>query len=98
MSLCDRCKNKCKIDVIEIESCINFVGEAPHKIVTNFDRITESPEKLAKVLAKKALRPCGYELPCNVDCPLNKRCMEDNEPPPTDYEVWLIWLEMECKE
>lgn len=65
---------------------------------TNFDRITASPEKLAEVLAKKALRPCGYELPCNVDCTLNERCMEDNEPPPTDYEVWLIWLKMESKE
>jgi hypothetical protein len=50
MSLCDRCKNKCKIDVIEIESCINFVGEAPHKIVTNFDRITASPEALAEFI------------------------------------------------
>jgi hypothetical protein len=50
MRLCDRCKNKCKIDVIEIESCINFVGEAPHKIVTNFDRITASPEALAEFI------------------------------------------------
>lgn len=72
--------------------------ENAKEVTTNFDRITESPERLAKVLAMKALRPCGYELPCNVDCPLNKRCMEDNEPPPTDYEVWLIWLEMESKE
>ena len=50
MSLCDRCKNKCKIDVIEIESCINFVGEAPHKIGNNFDRITASQEALAEFI------------------------------------------------
>ena len=93
-------ENKTNLNDVERFNAVDVlkVIEMIKKPSTNFDRITASPEKLANVLAKKALRPCGYELPCNVDCPLNERCMEDNEPPPTDYEVWLIWLEMESKE
>lgn len=88
MSICDRCKNKCKIDVIKIKSCINFVGEAPHEIVTNFDRITESPEALAELM-----NDCAD---CN-NCPITEKsvCKYNYE---NCKEAWLEWLKQESKE
>lgn len=93
MSLCNRCKNKCKIDVIEIESCINFVGEAPHKIVTNFDRITASPEALAEFI-EIILDTCRDDM-CGCDmCPLVKHCNAGD----SFRKIALNWLNEEYKE
>ena len=96
MSICDRCKNKCKIDVIEIESCINFVGEAPHKIVTNFDRITASPESLAKWVCEIADfcdRGCSH-------CPVQEKCLYDSDGAGNkdNDELLLEWLNEESEE
>lgn len=93
MNLCDRCKNKCKIDVIEIESCINFVGEAPHKIVTNFDRITASPEALAEFI-ENILDACSGDIYECDDCQLRKHC----NPCDGFRKIALNWLNEECKE
>lgn len=113
MSICDRCKNKCKIDVIEIESCINFVGEAPHKIVTNFDRITASPEALAEWLEESIGSFCETykgEVDCEK-CPIADDCdvieqkrlkqLRDNSTDNisiSDKDYWLAWIKQESKE
>lgn len=47
MSLCDRCKNKCKFMLKNktLDTCSLFEKQ------TNFDRITASPEALAELIA-----------------------------------------------
>ena len=54
MGICDECiiKDGCKFadNGLIMKHCKNFIGEAPRKIVTNFDRITASPEALAEFI------------------------------------------------
>ena len=58
MALCDECINKKNCGVQEffeegrlmLSHCRHFVGGAPYKIVTNFDRITRTPEGLAEFI------------------------------------------------
>ena len=66
MALCDRCINKENCGAQEffeegkllLSHCRNFVGEKPRKIVTNFSRITASPEALAEYKRESAaLKP-----------------------------------------
>ena len=69
--------------------------ELPKK-KTNFDCITESPEKLAKFLDKHKIRPCGNEVICGEECPCFEKCANGaNSNIPTDYEVWVAWLKQE---
>ena len=56
MALCDECINKENCGVQEffgegkllLSHCKNFIGKAPREIKTNFQRITATPEALAK--------------------------------------------------
>ena len=80
MALCDRCINKGNCGVQEffgegkllLSHCRNFVGEKPREIKTNFQRITASPEALAKFINKAEEtyeRCCKGDIRCDFcDC------------------------------
>ena len=84
MALCDECINKENCGVQEffeegkllLPHCINFVGEAPREIKTNFQRITASPEALAEFIGN-VLDCCSDEFGVCKRCPLDKTCTAD---------------------
>ena len=100
MGICDECiiKDGCKFadSGLIMKHCKNFIGEAPRKIVTNFDRITKSTEALAEFMAKHEIFPCGYIVDCD-NCSFSGKCSDDNFLP-SNYEKWLEWLKQESKE
>ena len=68
MALCDRCKNKCKFMLKNktLDTCGLFEKQ------TNFDRITKTPEALAKFINKAEEtyeRCCKGDIRCDFcDC------------------------------
>lgn len=90
MSLCDRCKNKCKFMLKNktLDTCSLFEKQ------TNFDRITDSPEALAKFLGT------WFVLPCKL-CEhfRNDKCTEKiSKRHCDDAEAFEKWLKQESKE
>lgn len=90
MSLCDRCKNKCKFMLKNktLDTCSLFEKQ------TNFDRITASPEALAKFLGT------WFVLPCKL-CEhfRNDKCTEKiSKRHCDDAEAFEKWLNEESKE
>lgn len=84
MSLCDRCKNKCKFMLKNktLDTCSLF------EKYTNFDRITASTEALAKLMQN-----C---VNCD-DCPITDKsvCKYKYE---NCKEACVEWLKQESKE
>ena len=74
------------------EKIIHMFDNIP---VTNFDKVTESPEKLAEWLAKH-YDYCTYA-DCD-NCPVNNEDGSCGNEGKTDYEIWLWWLKQESKE
>ena len=68
--------------------------EAAEDKQTNFERITESPEKLAEWLAKH-YDYCTYA-DCD-NCPVNNEDGSCGNEGKTDYEIWLWWLKQEAE-
>ena len=93
MGICDECiiKDGCKFanSGLIMKHCKNFIGEAPHKIVTNFDRITASPEALAEFIIDK-LQYCKRPV-CPI-CPVWKKCDGVSK------DAFAEWLNEESKE
>lgn len=56
--------------------------------MTNYDRITASPEKLAEFLSD-VTNACSSEPEC-LGCPLDGHCAYD------DGAMYLEWLQEEC--
>ena len=96
MALCDRCSNKGNCGAQEffeegkllLSHCRNFVGEAPRKIVTNFDRVTKSPEALAEFIIDK-LQYCKRPV-CPI-CPVWKKCDGVSK------DAFVKWLKQESE-
>ena len=117
MGICDECiiKDGCKFadSGLIMKHCKNFIGEAPRKIVTNFDRITKSPEALAKWLEESIGSFCDTyngEVDCGK-CPIAYDCdvieekrlkqLRDNSTDNisiSDKDYWLAWLKQESEE
>ena len=109
MSLCDRCKNKCKFMLKNktLDTCGLFEKQ------TNFDRITASPEKLARWLEESIGSFCDTyngEVDCEK-CPIADDCdvieqkrlkqLRDNSTDNislSDKDYWLAWLKQESKD
>ena len=90
MSLCDRCKNKCKFMLKNktLDTCGFFEKQ------TNFDRITASPEALVEFLGT------WFVLPCEL-CEhfRNDKCTAKiSERHCDEAEAFEKWLNEECKE
>ena len=66
------------------------MAENARDITTNFDRITESPEKLAEFIDKIICHCSDHDKDC-TECPMreNRNC---------DYETTLEWLNQEGEE
>lgn len=83
MSICDRCKNKCKFMLKNktLDTCSLFEKQ------TNFDRITASPESLASLMQ-------NY-VNCD-DCPITDKsiCKYKYE---NCEEEWIAWLKQESE-
>ena len=89
MSICDRCKNKCKFMLKNktLDACGLFEKQ------TNFDRITASPEVLAEFI-ENILDACSGDIDeCDV-CQLGKHC----NPCDGFKKIALNWLNEESKE
>ena len=92
MSLCDRCKNKCKFMLKNktLGTCGLFEKQ------TNFDRITASPEALVRWVSEIADfcdRGCSH-------CPVQEKCLYDSDGAGNkgNDELLLEWLNEESKE
>ena len=120
MALCDRCINKGNCGVQEffeegkllLSYCKNFIGKAPREIKTNFQRITASPEALAKWLEESIGSFCDTyngEVDCEK-CPIADDCdvieqkrlkqLRDNSTDNisiSDKDYWLAWLKQESE-
>ena len=92
MGICDECiiKDGCKFanSGLIMKHCKNFVGEAPRKIVTNFDRVTESPEALAEFIID-TLQYCKRPV-CPI-CPVWKKCDGVSK------DAFVKWLKQESE-
>ena len=92
MSLCDRCKNKCKFMLKNktLDTCSLFEKQ------TNFDRITASPEALAEFITGLiGIGKCSWCIdggnPDACPCDFEKQCLFEGE-------GCLEWLNEESKE
>ena len=65
---------------------------------TRFEKITESPTALAEYLSNISTMPVCEIIGYCDKCPLNEKCQEEPLGDGDQYEVWLAWLEQECKE
>lgn len=76
--------------VIEGYKKLMKMAENAKDVTTNFDRITESPEKLAEFIDKILCHCSDHDKDC-TECPMreNRNC---------DYETTLEWLNQEGEE
>lgn len=95
-TICDRCNNECKYGMC---ACGNFIA----KKQTNFDRITSSPEVLARFLriidaslcysCKFYKRHVGCFARDEDNCLIDSLSAAEYED--GSYECWLKWLKQE---
>ena len=88
MTPCETCERKrycqiyCNGYSKNVKACRDYREAAP---LTNFDRITVTPESLAEFMKLHAF--CG-------DCPQNEKCDGTYETCPKN---WLAWLKQESE-